>query len=92
MRIYSQDIKIEFRIEKFAMLVMKSGKRRMMEGIELTNQVVIRTLGEKKTYKYLGILVANAIKQAEVKEKIKTEYRKKTENYSRQKEGTLSKG
>ena len=30
----------------------------------------IRTLGEKETYKYLGILAANTIKQVEMKEKI----------------------
>ena len=34
-RIYSQDIGMEFGIEKCAMLVMKSGKRHMTDGIEL---------------------------------------------------------
>ena len=45
-RIYSQDIGMEFGIEKFAMLVMKSGKRHMTDGIELPNHDKIRTLGE----------------------------------------------
>ena len=36
-RIYSQDIGMEFGIEKCAMLVMKSGKRHMTDGIELPN-------------------------------------------------------
>ena len=49
-RIYSQDIGMEFGIEKSAILVMKSGKRHMTEGVELPSQVVIRTLGEKETY------------------------------------------
>ena len=62
-RIYSQDIGMEFGMEKCAILVMKSGKRLITEGIELPNQVVIRTLGEKETYKYLGILEADTIKQ-----------------------------
>ena len=35
--IYSQDIGMEFSIEKFAMLVIKCGKRHMTEGIELPN-------------------------------------------------------
>ena len=61
-RICNQDRGIEFGIEKCAMLVMKSGKRHMAEGVELPNQVVIRTLGEKETYKYLGILEADTIK------------------------------
>ena len=70
-RIYSQDIRMEFGIEKCAMLVMKSGKRHMTEGIELPNQVIIRTLDEKETNKFLGIFEADTIKQAEMKEKIK---------------------
>ena len=53
---------------------MKSGKRHMAEEIELPNQGKIRMLGEKVTYKYLGILEADTIKQVEMKEKIKTEY------------------
>ena len=68
-RIYSQDIGMEFGKEKCAMLVMKSGKRHMTEGIELPNQEKIRTLGEKETYKDLGILEANTIKHVEMKEK-----------------------
>ena len=69
-RIYCQDIVMKFDIEKCAMLVMKSGKQHIKEGVELPNQVVIRTLGEKETYKYLGILEANTIKQREMKGKI----------------------
>ena len=44
---------------------MKSGNRHMKEGIELLNQVITRTLGEKETYKYLGILEAGIIKKGE---------------------------
>ena len=62
-RIYSQDIGMAFGIEKGAMLVMKSGKRLMTEGIELPNQDRIRTLEENETYKYLGILEADTNKQ-----------------------------
>ena len=61
-RIYSQDIGMEFGIEKCAMLVIKSGKRHLTDGMELTNEDKIRTLGEKKTHKYLGILKADTIK------------------------------
>ena len=34
-RIYSDDIGMEFGIEKHAVLIMKSKKRQMIEGIEL---------------------------------------------------------
>ena len=50
-RIYRQGIGMEFGIEKCAMLVMKSRKQYMTEGIELLNQEKIRTLGEKETLK-----------------------------------------
>ena len=70
LRIYSQDIGIEFSIEKCAMLIMKSSKRHITVGMELSNQEKIRTLREKETYKYLSILEADTIKQVEMKEKI----------------------
>ena len=53
-RICCQDIGMEFGFEKCAMLVMKSGKRHLTDGMELRNQEKISTLGEKKTDKYLG--------------------------------------
>ena len=66
-RIYSQDIGMEFDIEKCALLVMK---RHLNDGMELTNQDNIRTLAENETYKYLSILEADTIKQAKIKDKI----------------------
>ena len=51
MRIYSQNIGIEFGIDKSAMLIMKNGKRHMIEGMELPNQDKNKTLGEKETFK-----------------------------------------
>ena len=50
---------MEFGIEKCAVLIMKSRKRQIMEGIELSSQEKIRTLRETETYKYLGILKAD---------------------------------
>ena len=69
MRIYCQDIGMEFDIEKCAMLIMKSGKRHLTNGMELPNQDKIKTLREKETYKYLGILEVDTIKQVKMKEK-----------------------
>ena len=47
-RIYSQDIGMEFGIETCAMLVMKSGKRYSTGGMELPNHDRIRTLKKRK--------------------------------------------
>ena len=50
-RLYSQDIGMEFGIEKYATLVMKSDKRHLTDRMELPNQDKIRTFGEKEMYK-----------------------------------------
>ena len=73
-RIYRQDIEMKFGIEKSIMLVMKSGKRHLTDGMELANQDKIKTLGEKETYKYLSILEADTITQMKMKDKIQKEY------------------
>ena len=77
-RIYSDDIGIEFGIEKYAMLIMRSIKRQKIEGMELPNQEKIRTLGEKETYQIFGNIGSGTIKQAEMKERIKKEYLRRT--------------
>ena len=53
---------------------MKSSKRHLTDGMELPNQEKYGTLGEKETYKYLGILEDDNINQKEMKEKNKKEY------------------
>ena len=65
---------MEFCIEKCAMLVMKNGKQQLTDRMELPNQDEIKTLAENETYKHLGILEAETIKQVEMKEKIQKEY------------------
>ena len=77
-RIYSQDIGMEFGIEKCAMLIMKSGKRHMTDEMEVPNHDKIRTLGENETYKYLVILEADTIRQVQMKDKIRQEYLRRT--------------
>ena len=77
-RIYSQDIGMEFGIEKCALLVIKSGKRHMTEGMKLPNHDRIRTLEEKEAYKYLGFLEADTIKHVQMKDMIRKEYLRRT--------------
>ena len=57
---------------------MKSGKRHMTDGMELPNHDRIRTLEENETYKYLGILEADTIKQVQMKGMIRKEYLRRT--------------
>ena len=53
-------------------------KRHMTDGMELLNHDRIRTLEEKETYKYLGILEADTIKQVQMKDTIWKEYLRRT--------------
>ena len=46
--------------------------------MELPNKDKIKTLAENEANKYLGILEADTIKQAEMKEKIQKEYLRRT--------------
>ena len=57
---------------------MKSGIWYMTEGIELPNQENIWTLRERETYKYLGLLEADTIKQEQMEEQIEKEYFRRT--------------
>ena len=76
---------MEFGIEKCAMLVMKSGKWQLTDEMELPNKDKIKTLAKKKkTYKYLGILEAETIKQVEMKKKFRKNISGELGNYSRQ--------
>ena len=55
-------------------LIICLHKRHKTDGIELPNEDKIRTLEENDTYKYLGILEADTIKQVQMKDKIQKEY------------------
>ena len=57
---------------------MKSGKQHLTDGMQLPNQDKIRTIAENETYKYLGILEADTIKQVEMKDRIQKEYLRRT--------------
>ena len=82
MRIYSPDIGVDFIREKCALLIMRIRKQHLTEGIELPNQEKIRTLREKETYKYMGILEAENMRQLKMKEKIKDSISEERESYS----------
>ena len=56
------------------MLVMKRGKIIKLDGIELPNDKVIKSLEEGESYKYLGVLEADKVMVNEMKDKAKKEY------------------
>ena len=65
-RDFSEDVGMEFGIEKCAMLVMEKGNIVKSVGIELTGGKVIKSLQEGENYKYLGILEADKFLEDEV--------------------------
>ena len=73
-RIFSEDIGMEFGIEKYATLVMEKGKIVKSVGIELPDGKVIKSLQEGESYKYLGILEADKFLEEKVKFIVSNEY------------------
>ena len=73
-RVFSEDIGMEFGIEKCAMLVMEKGKIVKSVGIELPNGKVIKSLQEGESYKYLGILEAHKFLEEKIKLNVSKEY------------------
>ncbi len=73
-KIYSDDIRMEFGIEKCAVLQMKRGKLEASRGCKLTNGTIMRGLSDEETYKYLGIIEAEDIKHEDMKESVRKQY------------------
>ena len=65
-QVFSEDIGMDFGIEKCAMLVMEKVKIVKSIGIELPDGKVIKSLQEGESYKYLGILEADKFLEDEV--------------------------
>ena len=73
-RVFSQDIGMQFGVNKCAVLVLKRGKVVRCERVEMPNNQVIKSLGEGEGYKYLGMLEADGVKHMEMKENVTKEY------------------
>ena len=79
-RVFSEDIGMEFGIEKCVMLVMEKGKIVKSAGVELPDDKIIKSLQERESYKYLGILEADKFLEEKIKlKKVKKSFEVKTE-------------
>ena len=72
-RIFTDDIKMKFGLQKCATLVMKRGKKEEDAGIEMPDGQLMKDLGDGD-YKYLGILEADKIRMGEMKVRVRKEY------------------
>ena len=73
-RVFSEDIGMEFSIEKCAMLVIEKREIVKPVGIKLPEGEVIKSLQEGESYKYLGISETGRFLEKEMKLKVSKEY------------------
>ena len=73
-QIFSDDISMEFCIDKCAALALKREKITKFDGILLPDGRVMKALIEGAGYKYLGILQPDQIRYTQMKGKVKAEY------------------
>ena len=72
-RIFSDDIRMEFGLKKCGVILMKRGKLVEFDGTVLPNDKAMQSVDEDG-YKYLGILELDDIMHQEMKGKFKREY------------------
>ena len=73
-RVFSEDIGMEFGIEKCAMSVMEKGRIVKSVGIEFPDGKVIKSLQEGESYKYLRVLEADKFLEEKMKLNASKEY------------------
>ena len=74
---FSEDIKMQFGLDKCSTCHIKKGKKVKKENIELNPRIVICEIGDDQAYKYLGIEENVVIEHRKMREKIKKEYLKR---------------
>ena len=92
-RIFSEDICMKFGIDKCATVVLRKGKLdKDNNDLVLSNDEIIKSLDENTSYKYLGMLKTENIKNSKMKEQVTSEYKIKLINILKSKlnAGTLT--
>ena len=77
MKNVSDDIKMEFGLDKRAKVSFKRGKKVSAEGIPLNDKQVIQDLDQAETYKYLGMEEGKGVQHHKIKVKIRKEYKRR---------------
>ena len=72
-RIFREDIGMQFGVDKCTMLVIKRREIGNWDGTELPNEKVIKSLKERDSYKYLSVLEEDEVMVNEMKNKVKKE-------------------
>ena len=77
MKIESDDIKMEFGLDKSAKASFRTGKKVSGEGIPLNDNQVIQDLDQAETYKYLGMEEGEGVQHYKMKVKNRKEYKRR---------------
>ena len=72
----TDDIQMEFGLDKCAKVTFKRGKKVSAEGILLNDHQLIQDLDQAETYKYLGMEKGEGVQHHQMKVKIKKEYKR----------------
>ncbi|XP_069979445.1 uncharacterized protein [Penaeus vannamei] len=78
-RIFSEDIKMEFGLSKCGELIIKRGKVVESDGLCMPDGAMMRNV-EESGYKYLGVLEVDGIKHDQMKDQVKKEYTRRVRN------------
>ena len=79
MKNVSDDIKMEFGLDKCAKASFKRGEKVSAEEIPLNDNQVIQDLNQAETYKYLGMEEGEGVQHHKIKVKIRKEYKRRIE-------------
>ena len=74
--LFSEDIGMQFGLNKCGVLVLKRGKIVKQNGITFPNGQMMKEIDESG-YKYLGIVEVDKIKEKEMKDKFASEYKRR---------------
>jgi hypothetical protein len=74
---FSDDIHMEFGLEKCAKITLKRGKLISSQNLVIDNNREIQELEQGKTYRYLGIEESEGIQHQQMKDKLKQEYNRR---------------
>jgi predicted GNAT family acetyltransferase len=74
---FSDDIHMEFGLEKCAKITLKRGKLISSQNLVIDNNREIQELEQGKTYRYLGIEESEGIQRQQMKDRLKQEYNRR---------------
>ena len=75
-QLFSEDIGMEFGLNKCGVLLMKRGKKVRFDDITLLDEQIIREI-EEEGYKFLGILWVDMMREKEMKKRFMREYKRR---------------